>query len=374
MRSRARPPLILIAGVLLVHLFVGHEVQRISEGWSDQGTMQARMQVAFVREMKIEPVAAAPVTVAPAVKPKLKPKPAAAGAVPASAPEPKASEPAPAAPPPAVAEPVVAELPAEPASAASAVSAASPASAATLVEAEPGPEWPLSTRLSYTLEGNYRGPVSGQAQVEWLRQGRRYQINLDVSVGPSFAPLFSRRMSSQGVLGAQGIRPERYDEETKLILSDRRLATILFLGENIKLASGAYTPALQGVQDSASQFVQLTWLFLTGREPLRPGHVIEQPLVLPRRQYAWRYEVTGEETVDTPMGPLAAWHLRPGRDALSASSSGDLTAEAWLAPALQYLPVRIRIRQDADTWIDLTLKAAPLQAAPESTDTPRRPP
>jgi hypothetical protein len=49
-------------------------------------------------------------------------------------------------------------------------------------------EWPPSTRLSYTLTGHYRGPVHGQAQVEWLRDGTRYQVHMDVSVGPSFAP------------------------------------------------------------------------------------------------------------------------------------------------------------------------------------------
>ncbi len=70
------------------------------------------------------------------------------------------------------------------------------------------------------------------------------------------------------------------------------------------------------------------------------------------------------------MGPLPTWHLRPSRPA----GGGDLTAEVWLAPALQYLPVRLIIRQDIDTFIDLMLKGAPLQAAPESAnDTPRRP-
>jgi hypothetical protein len=40
--------------------------------------------------------------------------------------------------------------------------------------------------------------VHGEAQVEWLREGTRYQVHMDVSVGPSFAPLMSRRVSSEG--------------------------------------------------------------------------------------------------------------------------------------------------------------------------------
>jgi hypothetical protein len=33
----------------------------------------------------------------------------------------------------------------------------------------------------------------------------------------------------------------------------------------------------------------------------------------------------------------------------------------WLAPTLQYLPVRIRIEQDAETYVDLRIETAPLQ-------------
>ncbi|MCY4753441.1 DUF3108 domain-containing protein [Pelomonas aquatica] len=352
-----RPPGLLVLAVLALHLLLGHEVQRIHEGWLSDGPppMPERMQVALVREMTLQ--------VPPAVRKEAPPPPpaprrevAAQGAAePASAP---ASAPEPVAPPAAVAEAASTPPPITVAEAASAP-----------VDGEPGPEWPLSTRLSYALNGNYRGPIHGQAQVEWLRKGRDYQVNLDVAVGPSFAPLITRRMSSQGRLTPEGIAPQRYDEETKFILGDPRRISVFFLAGEVQLASGVREPALGGGQDAASQFVQLTWLFLTGREQLQAGRVVQFPLVLPRRQYAWQYEVLGEEALDTPMGRLPTWHLRPGRPA----TGGDLTAEVWLAPALQYLPVRILIRHDPETSIDLMLKGAPLQAAPESpNDTPRR--
>ena len=37
-------------------------------------------------------------------------------------------------------------------------------------------------------------------------------------------------------------------------------------------------------------------------------------------------------------------------------------AEAWFAPSLQYLPVRLLIRQDEATYIDLMLERLPQQA------------
>ena len=42
--------------------------------------------------------------------------------------------------------------------------------------------------------------------------------------------------------------------------------------------------------------------------------------------------------------------------------AGDYTAEIWVAPSLQYLPVRILVRQDAETFIDLQIERLPEQA------------
>lgn len=359
----ARPPGLLVLAVLGLHLLLGREVLRIHDGWLDDLSppVPPRMQVAFVQELAMQ-APAARVAAPPAAAHRATGRQQTAGA-----PERAASEPPRGPAPAAVTEERVDVTPSVVAAAASAPpqdpvpQPGNPASA--VASDEPGPEWPLSTRLTYLLTGHYRGPLNGSAQVEWLRQGRDYQVHLDVDLG-----LISRRMSSQGVLTSAGIAPQRYDEETKLVLMDARRAHVRFLGPDVQLAHGAREPVPPGAQDSASQFVQLTWLFLTGREPLQAGHAVRFPLVLPRRQYAWQYDVVGEETLETPMGPIATWHLRPAR----AVAGGDLLAEVWLAPSLQYLPVRILIRQDAETHLDLVLKRAPLQAAPESPD-PRIP-
>lgn len=371
-----RPPWLLVLAVLALHLLLGHEVQRLHEGWLREGPthMPERMKVALVREMQVQqPPAArpppAPPPPAPAAAAERQPavKAAEAASAPASEPASAPLAAASAAPP---TEPPPAAPPAAVADAGSAPPEAVAEAASAAVDGEPGPEWPLSTRLTYVLTGNYRGPVHGQAQVEWLRRGRDYQVHLDVSIGPGFAPLMSRRMSSQGQLTPDGIAPQRYDEETRVLLGEPRRSTVFFLPAEVQLAGGARVPARRGGQDSASQFVQLTWLFLTGREPLQAGHVVRFPLALPRRQYDdWPYEVVGETSVETGFGWLPAWHLRPNR----AAQAGDLVAEVWLAPGLQHLPVRLLIRQDAETYIDLMLKQLPLQAAPESSnDLPRR--
>jgi hypothetical protein len=125
-------------------------------------------------------------------------------------------------------------------------------------------------------------------------------------------------------------------------------------------ACGTFPPR---VQDTASQFVQLTWLFTTQPALLEVGRTVELPLALPRRTDSWYYEVIAKERLATPAGDVEAFHLKPRR--AEKRPRGELSAEVWFAPTLQYLPVRIRIQQDADTFVDLTMDAAPMQAAPE---------
>jgi hypothetical protein len=250
----------------------------------------------------------------------------------------------------------------------SAAAAPSPAGSAPASQAF---EWPPSTRLSYTLSGQFRGPVEGQARVEWLRSGTRYQVLMEASVGPRFAPLMTRRVSSEGEITADGLSPRRYEEETRAVMREPRRVSIVLDGDRVRLANGRDVPRPQGVQDSASQFVHLTWLFTTQPAWLTPGRSIELPLALPRHVSPWIYDVLDTETLYTPAGPVQAVHVKPRRmPTADGKPSGDLTAEMWVAPTLQYLPVRIIVRQDEATYIDMLIERLPQQSAPENAAVP----
>jgi Protein of unknown function (DUF3108) len=369
------PALALV--VTAAHLWLVNTALPDSLGAGAGAGRTARMDVAFVRELAPAAVApAVPAKAAKAAKAALAPRqaappaaePAASSPAPAKAPEPE--PPAPPAPPVQAMQetPPTAQVLAPVADAAASAPAAAPDTTAVApTAAAPGPatnpalEWPPSTRLSYSINGDYRGPVQGQARVEWLRSGKRYQVFMDLSIGPSFAPLVTRRVSSEGDITAAGLAPRRYEEETKAVLRDARRLTVVLDETRVRLANGTEVPRPSGVQDSASQFVQLTWLFTNQPDLLQPGRTVEVPLALPRSVQPWVYEVLGVETLYTPAGPVAAVHLKPQRE---AKPGGDLTAELWVAPSLQYLPVRILIRQDAQTYMDLLIERLPQQAVP----------
>ena len=357
----------LVLGVIGVHGCVTETVVERMASIDADASMPARMEVAYVREMALSapPPAAAPAAPpAAAMAPALPRQPKAPK--PASAPEPgpdkarpvvaAASTPA---PPERVAEAPTPGLPEAAASgtsatAATTVAAASPASAASA--AGPAFEWPASTRMTYLLTGNYRGEVSGSAQVEWVRSGSNYQVHVDFIVGPSFAPLITQRSSSDGEITAEGLAPRRYDQDVKVLMKSRPRQTIVFDGAGVVLANGDVRPAVPGLQDTASQFVQLTYMFSTRPELLRVGGRVDIPLALPKKVAVWTYDVVKEEVLDTPFGPLTGIHLKPRTNDQKA---GTLSVEMWMAPQLRYLPVRIRFEQDAQTYVDMIIAKPP---------------
>jgi hypothetical protein len=377
--SRWRQPawLALVGGVSVIHCLVLGAVADNRFDWRSQATMPRRMAVEFVREL----APSAPPPPVAAVRP-VAGRRAEAAAPPASAP---ASEPAAKQPePPSDAAPAVADAssaadataqsasamasssPASAASAASVASAAASAALAAVAASSPtsaahsperGFEWPPSSRLTYQLVGYFRGPVQGHASVEWLHSGGRYQVHLESAV----PPLLSRHLASEGTVGEAGLAPQRFDGEQRTLLQALRRWTIAFGPERITLVDGREIPSRPGVQDEASQFVQLTWLFTTQPQLLKVGRSIDIPLVLARRLDTWTYTVRDEQVLTLPgLGPVATFHLVSQRQ---APASTDAVPEIWIAPTLQYLPVRILIRQGEETWIDLALDRPPQQSA-----------
>ena len=374
--------------VVVAHLVATRELAERMTEFNAAQAMPKRIEVAYVRTIEPEapPVVSAPVAPRPKPAPRAPralrpPRPAAvasaAEAASAADAAPTVVAEAPPPPPPASAPPPVAaasqaepERTAAESTLAAASEAPAPVAAATVASGVPGAppfEWPASTRLSYVLTGNYRGEVNGTAQVEWIRVDDRYQVNLDLVIGPEFSPIITRRMTSEGNIAASGLVPARYDEDTQVVMRDRRRMSVVFEPDAVVLANGQRRERLEGVQDTASQFIQMTYVFSTHPERLRVGGSVAFPLALPRTMDSYVYEVIDAQTLQTPFGPLASFHLKPRPR--PTRRPNELTVELWIAPELRYLPVRIRIEQDAATFIDLMISGKPEMAAPAAVPT-----
>ena len=224
------------------------------------------------------------------------------------------------------------------------VAAASAAPAASAPSAGDAPflaSWPSDTRLTYKLGGNYRGELHGSARVLWQREGTRYHTAVEMSAGL----LASLSFTSQGDITEGGLKPEVYEENVR---GRRRGVRI---GEDVRLNNGDRIARPEAVQDTASQFVELGHRFSTGQVKLVPGAQINFSMARPGGIDEWTYDVIGEETLHLPrLGPVPTLHLKPRP---LSKPRGPISAEIWYAPSLQYLPVRIRITQGNDNYIDL---------------------
>lgn len=269
---------------------------------------------------------------------------AAIDSVATSIPQPTTTVAAPA-PPPAP-EPAAAEPPQASASAPEvpAAAASSPPAASATASLD---SWPADTRLNYRLGGRFRsGDLYGDARVQWQREGSRYQVRVDVDV----TLLATLVMTSQGEVTPDGLVPGAYEEQRRGRLRGLRLEA-----GQILLANGSVLPRPPGVQDTASQFVELSHRFASGREKLEVGRAVSFWMARPGAVDLWTYDIVQRELLATPsLGEIEAFHLKPRP---IANPRGNITAEMWFAPSLQYLPVKIRVNMGDEAHLDLLVES-----------------
>ena len=350
----------VVAGVLLAHAIVTRGVMGQMEALGADGPTIKRMEAVMVADMRLSappvvmaappPPAAAPVAQAPTPA-------ASAASSPASAPEPAASASeallpdaqaaASQATEPAASEAAVAMAASELDPAASApdtlapVAAAAAAAASEAIDEAKPFEWPLATRVTFKAEGYIRGPIYGQAQVEWVRQDMRYQVRVDASVGPSFAPLGSQRWTSEGDITPAGLAPRRFESINKLLISSGKPRRVIFHADEVELADGHREPRLAMVQDPASHYIQLAYMALLKPQTLTVGGTLSMPLAWTKKQDTVVYDVEAQEVLDTPLGKIDTFRLKPRPLAGQKEKDKEreeVLAEIWIAPSLQYLP------------------------------------
>ena len=205
---------------------------------------------------------------------------------------------------------------------------------------------PGSVRLDFAVTGQQgMQPMSGVfGELVWLQDGGSYNARLALRV------LFRtiRTQTSVGRVGPGGIEPLRFSDARRGEVAThfmRESGQIVFSGIPMP------TPLLPGAQDRLSIILQLSAL-LAG-DPARhgPGSRFSIQTAGPRDAEVWQFSVDGDETLETPAGTYEARKLtRLPRKA------HDQKIELWLAPALDWLPVRIRQTQANGDFADMQLR------------------
>lgn len=337
----------LLLAVLLAHAWalrwVGVELQSV--GFAPQ----ARPIYAHLITPKL-PVAAAPAEKPAPARVKHAPRPRAVAAAQPQKNEMTQAAVVPAPPPEAVASSpqaaASAPVPTAPENAAPDLSALGPPAAASAPVTAETVQWPPSTRIGYTLGGYYRGALHGTASFEWLRQGNDYQLFLRMH------SLITQEYRSRGRIAGGWLQPVRYEEQglrgVTAVNFNRDVGTLSFSSVTTVL------PLPEHVQDTASTIMQLSAMLANDPARFSQGAAVPVEVARPRGLDRWDFEVVGFEQLSTGQGTLGAWHVRR----VPRKSPGDIGVDLWLSPQLQSLPVRIKLTQAQDVYLDLLLDKA----------------
>lgn len=201
---------------------------------------------------------------------------------------------------------------------------------------------PGSTRLKYDVSGlvkSFKYYVSGE--LLWLQDGKTYDARLEIS----HFLLGSRVQTSKGALTTQGLEPLRFGDKVRSEVAahfQRAKGLVSFS------ANSPEVPLLPLAQDQLSVFVQLAAMWGGNASRFAPGSQLPFQAVGPRSAENWVFVVGDTERLKVDGRELSAIKLLRER-----SLDYDVRVELWLAPALDYLPARIRLTQSNGDEVDM---------------------
>lgn len=206
---------------------------------------------------------------------------------------------------------------------------------------------PAPTRLVFDVSGQAKQlAYNARAELLWQHDGSRYEARQEISaflVG-------TRTQRSVGTLTAQGLLPEKFSDKSR---SEQAAHFDNAKGRVTFSANTPEAPVGRGVQDRLSLFIQLGAMLAAQPAGFEPGTQITFTTVSARTADRWTFTVEGTETLDLPAGPTPTLKLLrlPRKDY-------DQKAELWVAPDLNYLPVRIKLTQANGDFADLLLRSS----------------
>ncbi|HJU99534.1 MAG TPA: DUF3108 domain-containing protein [Burkholderiaceae bacterium] len=207
---------------------------------------------------------------------------------------------------------------------------------------------PPSAQLHYTIQARQRSlPISGDAVVTWQAGEGKYSISTE-----SHAVIFGKILEnrSEGAVDGYGLAPvmfyqKRFRKDPSTTTFKRDSKTIVFTD-----GDDSY-PLKGGEQDRTSAPWQLLAQARANPERFKPGTEWAYFVAGSRDAEPWVFKVVNQETVHTGQGDVNALHLVKAPPPDAQGQQVDL----WLAPSLEWYPVRIRFADADGDFVDQTL-------------------
>ena len=208
---------------------------------------------------------------------------------------------------------------------------------------------PPAADLSYGIRARQGGlSISGESQMQWQPADKRYTVSIETR-----AMLVGKILDekSEGAIDAWGLAPARFTEQrfrkdATSVTFDRAARLISFS------ASDRSYPIRGGEQDRASVIWQLSAVARAAPAKFKNGSSWNFFVVGQRDADPWTFKVGAQEKVEGPDGEVMAWHVTRNPPPGSEEQQLDI----WLAPALQWYPVKLRFTEGGGDFIEQTLR------------------
>lgn len=208
---------------------------------------------------------------------------------------------------------------------------------------------PPSADLTYSIKAKQKGiPFEGDATMRWSVSNGKFTASNEARAVIVGKILDAR---SEGAIDAFGLAPtvfteKKFRRDRTTTSFDRAAMTIRFT------ASQASYPIEGGEQDRNSMIWQLVAVARAAPAKFRAGSSWKFFVAGPRDADPWTFNVTKQERITTPLGPLNTVHVTR----LPPPDSQQQQLDIWLAPSLEWYPVRLRFSDDNGDFIEQTLQ------------------
>lgn len=203
--------------------------------------------------------------------------------------------------------------------------------------------------LQYAIRARQRGiPLSGEGTLSWQVSENKYLVSNEIR-----ASFFGKiqESSSEGQIDEFGLAPlqfteKRFRKEPTQTRFERDTLRISFTG------SAQTYPLSGGEQDRTSIIWQLI-----AQARSNPGKLVAGSswvyFVAGRRDADnWTFKVSGSEVLDSRLGKQQCIHLIR----LPPPDSQDQQLDIWLAPNLDWFPLRLRFADNDGDFVEQTLE------------------
>lgn len=208
---------------------------------------------------------------------------------------------------------------------------------------------PPSADLAYAIKARHSGiALEGSALAQWHAADGKYQISVE-----SRAMLLGKILSSssEGIIDSYGLAPVTATEKRF-----RKSATTVTFNRDAGLLGFSASPESYPIKGGEQDRTSITWQLVSNARAAKKKFVAGSnwPYFVAGRTDAhpWNFKVGKMEKIVTPLGTVEA--IKVAR--LLPPDSREQQLDIWLAPSLEWYPVKIRFAEPDGEVIEQLLQ------------------